>query len=106
MDEQNMGMDYSKEVYAEALRMAANDISRTADTKDSANDIMMGYILGACAKLGETLKSEEEQPSDDICKAQAYQDYMSELKEEERQDAHVVFGDVFVTIYNGKQDES
>ena len=31
---------------------------------------------------------------------------MAELKEEERQDAHVVFGDVFVTIYNGKQDES
>lgn len=48
----------------------------------------------------------EEQVTDDICKAQAYQDYMSELKEEERQDAHVVFGDVFVTIYNGKQDES
>ena len=48
----------------------------------------------------------EEQVTDDLCKAQAYQDYMSELKEEERQDAQVVFGDVFVTIYNGKQDES
>lgn len=103
MDEQNMGMDYSKEVYAEALRMASTDISD--DTKDSVNDIMMGYILDACAKLGETLKSEEEQPSDDIRKAQAYQDYMVELKEE-RQEAQVVFGDVFVTIYNGKQDES
>lgn len=48
----------------------------------------------------------EEQVTDDLCKAQAYQDYMSELKEEERQEAQVVFGDVFVTIYNGKQDES
>lgn len=48
----------------------------------------------------------EEQATDDLCKAQAYQDYMDELKKEERQDAHVVFGDVFVTIYNGKQDES
>lgn len=48
----------------------------------------------------------EENVTDDLCKAQAYQDYMSELKEEERQDARVVFGDVFVTIYNGKQDES
>ena len=48
----------------------------------------------------------EEQVTDDLCKAQAYQDYMDELKEEERKDAHVVFGDVFVTIYNGKQDES
>ena len=48
----------------------------------------------------------EEHVTDDLCKAQAYQDYMGELKEEERQDARVVFGDVFVTIYNGKQDES
>lgn len=49
----------------------------------------------------------EEHVTDDVCKAQAYQDYMDELKkEEERQDARVVFGDVFVTIYNGKQDES
>lgn len=48
----------------------------------------------------------EEHVTDDLCKAQAYQDYMDELKEEERQDARVVFGDVFVTIYNGKQDES
>ena len=31
---------------------------------------------------------------------------MDELKEEEIQDAQVVFGDVFVTIYNGKKDES
>lgn len=48
----------------------------------------------------------EEHVTDDLCKAQAYQDYMDELKEEERQEARVVFGDVFVTIYNGKQDES
>ena len=48
----------------------------------------------------------EEHVTDDLCKAQAYQDYMGELKDEERQDARVVFGDVFVTIYNGKQDES
>ena len=48
----------------------------------------------------------EEHVTDDLCKAQAYQDYMDDLKEEERQDAQVVFGDVFVTIYNGKQDES
>ena len=48
----------------------------------------------------------EEHVTDDLRKAQAYQDYMDELKEEERKDAHVVFGDVFVTIYNGKQDES
>ena len=82
MDEQNMGTDYSKEVYAEALRTAANDISRTDYTKDSVNDIVMGYILDACAKLGETLKGEEEQFSDDICKAQAYQDYMEQLKQD------------------------
>ena len=48
----------------------------------------------------------EEHVTDDLCKAQAYQDYMGELKDEERQDARVVFGDVFVTIYNGKRDES
>lgn len=48
----------------------------------------------------------EEHVTDDLCKAQAYQDYMDDLKEEERQEARVVFGDVFVTIYNGKQDES
>lgn len=48
----------------------------------------------------------EEHVTDGLCKAQAYQDYMDDLKEEERQDARVVFGDVFVTIYNGKQDES
>lgn len=106
MDEQNMGMDYSKEVYAEALRMAANDISRTADTKDSANDIMMGYILDACAKLGETLKGEEEQFSDDICKAQAYQDYMEQLKQDgtetKNKDKPIVrIGSIDVNFYYG-----
>ena len=106
MDEQNMGMDYSKETYAEALRLAANDISRTADTKDSVNDIMMGYILDACAKLGETLKSEEEQLSDDICKAQAYQDYMEQLKQDgtetKNKDKPIVrIGSIDVNFYYG-----
>lgn len=104
MDEQNMGMDYSKEVYAEALRMASTDISD--DTKDSVNDIMMGYILDACAKLGETLKSEEEQPSDDICKAQAYQDYMEQLEQDgtetKNKDKPIVhIGSIDVSFYYG-----
>lgn len=104
MDEQNMGMDYSKKVYAEALRMASADISD--DTKDSVNDIMMGYLINACSKLGETSKSEEEQLSDDIYKAQAYQDYMEQLKQDgtetKNKDKPIVrIGSIDVNFYYG-----
>lgn len=88
---------YSKATILEAYLMLSEKHSGV--TGKSVADVFNENLLAAP-------DIPEEQVTDDLCKAQAYQDYMSELKEEERQDAHVVFGDVFVTIYNGKQDES
>ena len=88
---------YSKATILEAYLMLSEKHSGV--TGKSVADVFNENLLDAP-------DIPEEQVTDDLCKAQAYQDYMSELKEEERQDAHVVFGDVFVTIYNGKQDES
>ena len=88
---------YSKATILEAYLMLSEKHSGVTDK--SVADVFNENLLAAP-------DIPEEQVTDDLCKAQAYQDYMSELKEEERQDAHVVFGDVFVTIYNGKQDES
>lgn len=88
---------YSKGTILEAYLMLSKKHSGV--TGKSVADVFNENLLAAP-------DIPEEHATDDLCKAQAYQDYMSELKEEERQDAHVVFGDVFVTIYNGKQDES
>lgn len=88
---------YSKATILEAYLMLSEKHSGV--TGKSVADVFNENLLAAP-------DIPEEQVTDDLCKAQAYQDYMSELKGEERQDAHVVFGDVFVTIYNGKQDES
>lgn len=88
---------YSKATILEAYLMLSEKHSGV--TGKSVADVFNENLLAAP-------DIPEEQVTDDLCKAQAYQDYMSELKDEERQDAHVVFGDVFVTIYNGKQDES
>ena len=88
---------YSKATILEAYLMLSEKHSGV--TGESVADVFNENLLAAP-------DIPEEQVTDDLCKAQAYQDYMAELKEEERQDAHVVFGDVFVTIYNGKQDES
>ena len=88
---------YSKATILEAYLMLSEKHSAVAGK--SVADVFNENLLAAP-------DIPEEQVTDDLCKAQAYQDYMCELKEEERQDARVVFGDVFVTIYNGKQDES
>lgn len=88
---------YSKATILEAYLMLSENHS--AVTGKSVADVFNENLLAAP-------DIPEEHVTDDLRKAQAYQDYMDELKEEERQDAHVVFGDVFVTIYNGKQDES
>lgn len=88
---------YSKATILEAYLMLSEKYSFV--TGKSVADVFNENLLAAP-------DIPEEQVTDDLCKAQAYQDYMSKLKEEERQDARVVFGDVFVTIYNGKQDES
>lgn len=87
---------YSKATILEAYLMLSEKHSGVTDK--SVADVFNENLLAAP-------DIPEEQVTDDLCKAQAYQDYMVELKEE-RQDARVVFGDVFVTIYNGKQDES
>lgn len=87
---------YSKATILEAYLMLSEKHSGV--TGESVADVFNENLLAAP-------DIPEEQVTDDLCKAQAYQDYMAELKEE-RQDARVVFGDVFVTIYNGKQDES
>ena len=88
---------YSKATILEAYLMLSEKHSAVAGK--SVADVFNENLLAAP-------DIPEEHVTDDLCKAQAYQDYMDELKEEERQDARVVFGDVFVTIYNGKQDES
>lgn len=88
---------YSKATILEAYLMLSEKHSGV--TGKSVADVFNENLLAAP-------DIPEEHVTDDLCKAQAYQDYMGELKEEERQDARVVFGDVFVTIYNGKQDES
>lgn len=88
---------YSKATILEAYLMLSEKHSGV--TGKSVADVFNENLLAAP-------DIPEEQVTDDLCKAQAYQDYMSELKEGERQDAQVVFGDVFVTIYNGKRDES
>lgn len=88
---------YSKATILEAYLMLSEKHSGVTDK--SVADVFNENLLAAP-------DIPEEQVTDDLCKAQAYQDYMSELKEGERQYAQVVFGDVFVTIYNGKQDES
>ena len=88
---------YSKATILEAYLMLSEKHSGV--TGKSVADVFNENLLAAP-------DIPEEHITDDLCKAQAYQDYMDELKEEERQDARVVFGDVFVTIYNGKQDES
>ena len=88
---------YSKATILEAYLMLSE--KHSCVTGESVADVFNENLLAAP-------DIPEEQVTDDLCKAQAYQDYMDELKEEERQDARVVFGDVFVTIYNGKQDES
>lgn len=88
---------YSKATILEAYLMLSEKHSGV--TGESVADVFNESLLAAP-------DIPEEHVTDDLCKAQAYQDYMGELKEEERQDAQVVFGDVFVTIYNGKQDES
>lgn len=88
---------YSKATILEAYLMLSEKHSGIAGK--SVADVFNENLLAAP-------DIPEEHVTDDLCKAQAYQDYMGELKEEERQDARVVFGDVFVTIYNGKQDES
>lgn len=87
---------YSKATILEAYLMLSEKHSGVTDK--SVADVFNENLLAAP-------DIPEEQVTDDLCKAQAYQDYMTELKEE-RQDARVVFGDVFVTIYNGKRDES
>lgn len=87
---------YSKATILEAYLMLSEKHSGV--TGKSVADVFNENLLAAP-------DIPEEQVTDDLCKAQAYQDYMVELKEE-RQDARVVFGDVFVTIYHGKQDES
>lgn len=87
---------YSKATILEAYLMLSEKHSGV--TGKSVADVFNENLLAAP-------DIPEEQVTDDLCKAQAYQDYMAELKEE-RQEAQVVFGDVFVTIYNGKQDES
>lgn len=87
---------YSKATILEAYLMLSEKHSGVTDK--SVADVFNENLLAAP-------DIPEEQVTDDLCKAQAYQDYMVELKEE-RQDARVVFGDVFVTIYNGKRDES
>ena len=88
---------YSKETILEAYLALSEKHSGV--TGKSVADVFNENLLAAP-------DIPEEHVTDDLCKAQAYQDYMDDLKEEERQDARVVFGDVFVTIYNGKQDES
>ena len=88
---------YSKATILEAYLMLSEKHSAVAGK--SVADVFNENLLAAP-------DIPEEHVTDDLCKAQAYQDYMDELKDEERQDARVVFGDVFVTIYNGKQDES
>ena len=88
---------YSKATILEAYSMLSE--KHSAATGKSVADVFNENLLAAP-------DIPEEHVTDDLRKAQAYQDYMDELKEEERKDAHVVFGDVFVTIYNGKQDES
>lgn len=88
---------YSKATILEAYLMLSE--KHSAVTGKSVADVFNENLLAAP-------DIPEEHVTDDLRKAQAYQDYMDELKEEERKDAHVVFGDVFVTIYNGKQDES
>ena len=88
---------YSKATILEAYLVLSE--KHSAVTGKSVADVFNENLLAAP-------DIPEEHVTDDLCKAQAYQDYMDELKEEERQDARVVFGDVFVTIYNGKQDES
>ena len=88
---------YSKATILEAYLMLSEKYSAVAGK--SVADVLNENLLAAP-------DIPEEHVTDDLRKAQAYQDYMDELKEEERKDAHVVFGDVFVTIYNGKQDES
>lgn len=88
---------YSKATILEAYLMLSE--KHSAVTGKSVADVFNENLLAAP-------DIPEEHVTDDLCKAQAYQDYMDGLKEEERQDARVVFGDVFVTIYNGKQDES
>lgn len=88
---------YSKATILEAYLMLSEKHSAVAGK--SVADVFNENLLAAP-------DIPEEHVTDDLCKAQAYQDYMDDLKEEERQDARVVFGDVFVTIYNGKQDES
>lgn len=87
---------YSKATILEAYLMLSEKHSGVTDK--SVADVFNENLLAAP-------DIPEEQVTDDLCKAQAYQDYMAELKEE-RQDARVVFGDVFVTIYHGKRDES
>ena len=88
---------YSKATILEAYLMLSEKYSAVAGK--SVADVLNENLLAAP-------DIPEEHVTDDLRKAQAYQDYMDELKDEERQDARVVFGDVFVTIYNGKQDES
>ena len=88
---------YSKATILEAYLMLSE--KHSAVTGKSVADVFNENLLAAP-------DIPEEHVTDDLCKAQAYQDYMDGLKEGERQDARVVFGDVFVTIYNGKQDES
>ena len=88
---------YSKATILEAYLMLSE--KHSAVTGKSVADVLNENMLAAP-------DIPEEHVTDDLCKAQAYQDYMDELKDEKRQDARVVFGDVFVTIYNGKQDES
>lgn len=88
---------YSKATILEAYLMLSEKHSTVAGK--SVADVFNENLLAAP-------DIPEDHVTDDLCKAQAYQDYMDDLKEGERQDAHVVFGDVFVTIYNGKQDES
>lgn len=88
---------YSKGTILEAYLMLSEKHSSVAGK--SVADVFNENLLAAP-------DIPEEHVTDDLCKAQAYHDYMDDLKEEEMQDARVVFGDVFVTIYNGKQDES
>ena len=88
---------YSKATILEAYLMLSEKHSGV--TGKSVADVFNENLLAAP-------DIPEEHVTDDLCKAQAYQDYMGELKYEESQDARVVFRDVFVTIYNGKQDES
>lgn len=91
---------YSKGTILDAFVTLAVEYSKMCGMSES--DVIMQYLTSA-----RTIP--EQEITDDICKQQAYQDYMQELKVEPAKDKDsakiVIDGDVFITVYKTSDNE-